>query len=114
MLIFPYLLRVFLDHRGFDLLPSHVPIVDLVYHHMIIQTHMLRLLLPLVRHGLLVSLQTVHYLTVYGILGWEVRMLLKQISRHLVTKWECPPSQVHKYVHTHMSVVISREAHRFL
>ena len=51
-------------------------------------------------------------ISVDGILGREVRMLLKQITRCLATKGWLPPSQLHNYVHTHMGVAIDKATHR--
>ena len=48
------------------------------------------------------------------ILGREAKFLLEQIAQHSETNWECPPSQAHNYVHTHMRVTIARTTPRCL
>ena len=42
------------------------------------------------------------------------KIILKQMSCCLATKWYWPPSQAHNYLHTHMSVFIARYTHRCL
>ena len=52
--------------------------------------------------------------SVYCLLRREARMLLKQTTQHLATKWEGPPSLAHNCVHTHMCLAIARAAHWFI
>eukprot|EP00957_Ditylum_brightwellii_P137134 10456047-Ditylum_brightwellii.AAC.1 len=44
-------------------------------------------------------------------LGHEASIVLKQLSRKLAAKWECPPSKTANYIKTTMSLVLVRANH---
>jgi hypothetical protein len=44
----------------------------------------------------------------------EASMVLKQLSRQLAQKWECPTAKTANYVKTTMSLSIVRATHRCL
>ena len=72
---------------------------------------MRKYLLPYITHW---KNLTPLFVSVYGLLGKEARVLMKQIIRFLVTKWEFPPSQAQNCVHSNIIVSIARSIHRCL